>query len=156
MRHFVGSRAATTGLCEKWIVAGIDPDARAKSGLMSLDRGASMTQAWVVLTNTDGLDISAPSESQLATALAQVYKGTSSDGNENTAVLRFGYDDGLMYEVEVGSGGNVKFEEWSDQDREIALESPKTMSALSQSDALQLWTWLAQRQVAKIRSQPWR
>jgi hypothetical protein len=29
------------------------------------------------------------------------------------------------------------------------------MSALPQGDALQLWQWLAQRQVAKIRSQPW-
>ena len=157
MRHFVGSWAAATDVDEKWIVAGIDRGAGAICRLMSVDRGASMTQAWVVLTNADGRDIAAPSESQLAAALADVYQGTlqSSDGSQNTAVLRFGYDDGLMYEVEVGSGGNVKFEEWSDRDCEIALESPKTMSALSQSDALQLWTWLAQRQVAKIRSQPW-
>ena len=110
-----------------------------------------MTQAWVVLTKADGCDISAPSESQLATALAEVYKVDGSGAD--AAVLRFGYDDGLMYEIEVGSGGAVKFEEWSDRDCEIALASPKTMDAMSQSDALQLWTWLAQRQVAKIRSQ---
>lgn len=112
-----------------------------------------MTQAWVVLTRSDGRDIAAPSETQLAAALAEVYQGQ--DQSQEAAVLRFGYDDGLMYEVEVGSGGDVKFEEWSDSDREIALASPKTMSKLSQDQALQLWTWLAQRQVTKIRSQPW-
>ena len=91
--------------------------------------------------------------SRLATALAEVYKVDGSGAD--AAVLRFGYDDGLMYEIEVGSGGAVKFEEWSDRDCEIALASPKTMDAMSQSDALQLWTWLAQRQVAKIRELAW-
>ena len=112
-----------------------------------------MTQAWVVLTGPDGRDIAAPSASQLLAALAEVYQGQ--DQEQDSAVLRFGYDDGLMYELEVGRGGDVKFEEWSDSDREIALASPKTMSKLSQDQALQLWTWLAQRQVSKIRSQPW-
>jgi hypothetical protein len=99
----------------------------------------------------------------LAAALAEVYPGADphqkherdSDSDPDPVVLRFGYDDGLMYELEVSRGGNVKFEEWSDRDREIALDSPKTMSALTLDQALQLWTWLAQRQVAKIRSQPW-
>ena len=118
---------------------------------------ALMTQAWVVLTKIDGRDVAAPSEPQLAAALADVYKGklASSDDDTGSAVLRFGYDDGLMYEMEVSCGGEVRFEEWSDRDCEIALASPRRMSALSQNEALQLWTWLAQRQVAKIRSQPW-
>ena len=116
-----------------------------------------MTQAWVLLTGADGRDVSAPTASQLATALAEVYQGCGQDADNGpgSAVLRFGYDDGLMYQVEVSSGGAVKFEEWSDRDCEIALADPKTMVALSQGEALQLWTWLAQRQVAKIRSQPW-
>jgi len=112
-----------------------------------------MAQAWVVLTNAHGRDIVAPSESQLAAALAEVY--CAAPGAE-AAVLRFGYDDGLMYEMEVKRGGEVRFEEWSDRDCELALASPKQMSALSQREALQLWLWLAQRQVAKIRGQPWR
>ena len=114
-----------------------------------------MTQAWVVLTNADGIDISAPSERQLNAALADVFKAGASGEDDNSAVLRFGYDDGLMYEMEVSHGGEVKFEEWSDRDCEIALASPKRMSKLSQKDVLQLWMWMAQRQVAKIRSQPW-
>lgn len=114
-----------------------------------------MTQAWVVLTKADGCDISAPSERQLAAALADVFKAGAPGGDEGSAVLRFGYDDGLMYEMEVSRGGEVKFEEWSDRDCEIALASPKRMSKLSQKEVLQLWMWMAQRQVAKIRSQPW-
>ncbi len=116
-----------------------------------------MTQAWLVLTRPDGRDVSAPSEAQLAAALADVYGGTTltADGAPGSAVLRFGYDDGLMYEMEVSSGGAVRFAEWSDRDCEIALASPRTMTVNKQADALQLWRLMAQRQVAKIRSQPW-
>ncbi|HEX8403423.1 MAG TPA: hypothetical protein VF670_02315 [Duganella sp.] len=116
-----------------------------------------MTQAWVVLTRADGRDVAAPSEAQMAAALAEVYSGQvdSPDGEPGSAVLRFGYDDGLMYELEVSSGGAVRFAEWSDRDCEIALADPRRMNALAQADALQLWRLMARRQVAKIRSQPW-
>jgi len=117
-----------------------------------------MTQAWVVLTGIDGRDVNAPSPRQLAAALADVYQRGRPQGNgdeADSAVLRFGYDDGLMYEVEVSGGGEVRFGEWSDRDCELALAGPRRMSALSQKAALQLWTWLAQRQVARIREQPW-
>lgn len=116
-----------------------------------------MTQAWLVLTRPDGRDVAAPSEAQMAAALAEVYSGKAAvpDDGPPSAVLRFGYDDGLMYAVEVSGGGDIRFEEWSDRDCEIALASPREMRALAQADALQLWRWLAQRQVAKIRGQPW-
>ena len=71
-----------------------------------------------------------------------------------SAVLRFGYDDGLMYQMEVARGGAIRFEEWSDRDCEIALASPRTMS-VSQKEALQLWTMLARRQVSRIREMDW-
>lgn len=116
-----------------------------------------MTQAWVVLTRPDGRDVQAPSEAQMADALAEVYSGKTAtpDGEPGSAVLRFGYDDGLMYEMEVSCGGAVRFAEWSDRDCELALADPRVMTALPQDAALQLWRLLAQRQVARIRSQPW-
>lgn len=116
-----------------------------------------MTHAWLVLTRPDGHDVSAPSEAQMAAALADVYsgRGASPDGGPGSATLRFGYDDGLMYEMEVSSGGAVRFAEWSDRDCEIALASPRTMTVKKAADALQLWRLMALRQVAKIRSQPW-
>ena len=117
-----------------------------------------MTQAWLVLTRPDGRNVTAPSEAQMAAALADVYggKAVAADGAPGSAVLRFGYDDGLMYEMEVAPGGAVRFAEWSDRDCEIALASPRTMTVAAPADALQLWRLMAQRQVAKIRSQPWR
>jgi hypothetical protein len=110
-----------------------------------------------MLTRPDGRDVAAPSEAQMAAALSDVYSGKvqAPDGGPGSAVLRFGYDDGLMYQLEVSSGGEILFEEWSDRDCEIALASPRKMSKLAQADALQLWRWLAQRQVAKIRDQNW-
>src|SRR5476649_1613526 len=73
-----------------------------------------MTQAWVVLTRPDGRDVAAPTAAQLAATLAELYSGkaASPDGGPGSAVLRFGYDDGLMYEVEVASGGEIRYEEW--------------------------------------------
>ncbi|MET0320213.1 MAG: hypothetical protein ABW069_05785 [Duganella sp.] len=93
----------------------------------------------------------------MAAVLADLYNGTvaSADGEPGSAVLRFGYDDGLMYEVEVSSGGAVRFAEWSDRDCELALADPRVMTALPQDHALQLWRMLALRQVARIRDQPW-
>ncbi|TFW28635.1 hypothetical protein [Duganella callida] len=117
-----------------------------------------MTQAWLTLTRPDGRDVPTPSAAQLASALADVYSGhiAGPDGGPGSAVLRFGYDDGLMYEMEISADGAARFAEWSDRDCEIALASPRTMTNLKQADALQLWQLMAQRQVAKIRNQPWR
>ncbi|GGY56440.1 hypothetical protein [Pseudoduganella albidiflava] len=119
-----------------------------------------MTHAWVELTGPDGHNVQAPTEAQLAAALSEIYEGdgAGADGIPPSAVLRFGYDDGLMYQMEVvrggAGGGAIRFEEWSDRDCEIALASPRRMSA-GKEDALQLWKWMAQRQVAKIRDQDW-
>lgn len=111
-----------------------------------------MTHAWVELTRADGGNVAAPTEAQLAAALAEIYGGA--DGTESSGTLKFGYDDGLMYQMEVTQAGAILFEEWSDRDCELALASPRRMSA-GREDALQLWKWLAQRQVAKIRDQDW-
>jgi hypothetical protein len=115
-----------------------------------------MTQAWLVLTRPDGREVAAPTEAQLAAALADVYEGKahSPEGGPGSAVLRFGYDDGLMYQMEVAGNGAIRYEEWSDRDCEIALARPRLMSA-DRQHALKLWKLLAQRQVAKIRDQDW-
>lgn len=120
-----------------------------------------MTQAWVVLTSLDGRDIEAPTDKQLAAVLAEIYarnkprdKKAGVPAEPASAVLRFGYDDGLMYVAEVSSSGEISFEEWSDRDCELALARPRRMTA-NQSEALQLWYLLARRQVSKIRELAW-
>ena len=116
-----------------------------------------MTQAWVTLTSVDGRDIAGPSEKQLAATLAELFaqrKKAAPGAEPATASLRFGYDDGLMYVAEVNSNGDISFEEWSDSDCEIALASPRRMSA-GQPQALQLWSLMARRQVSRIRELAW-
>ena len=117
----------------------------------------SMTQAWLTLTSADGRDIAAPTDKQLATALAELYalgKKHGAQGEPATASLRFGYDDGLMYVAEVSSQGELSFEEWSDRDCEIALAAPRRMSA-NKAVALECWSLMARRQVSKIRDLAW-
>jgi hypothetical protein len=115
-----------------------------------------MAHAWVVLTTLDGRETPTPSDEQLAAALADVYAAPPGLADrEGSATLRFGYDDGLMYLAEVSTAGDVRFEEWSDRDCEMALAAPCRMQAtLAQS--LQLWCWLAHRQVSRIRALAWR
>lgn len=126
-----------------------------------------MTQAWLTLTSVDGRDIAAPTEAQLAAVLAELYappgkgrakgKGKSAPASSRepaSAALRFGYDDGLMYVIEVSSGGDIRFEEWSDRDCELALAPPRRMSA-DLTQAQQLWALMARRQVSRIRELDW-
>lgn len=115
-----------------------------------------MAQAWVVLTSLDGHDTAAPSDEQLAAALAEVYapRANRPEREPASATLRFGYDDGLMYVAEVSTSGEILFEEWSDRDCEMALAAPRRMRA-TQAEALQLWCWLAHRQVSRIRELAW-
>jgi hypothetical protein len=114
-----------------------------------------MTQAWVTLTSVDGRDIAAPTEQQLAAALADLYgRPKQGDPEPASAALRFGYDDGLMYVAEVSSTGDIRFEEWSDSDCELALAAPRRMQA-SFDQARELWTLMARRQVSRIRELAW-
>ena len=114
-----------------------------------------MAHAWVVLTSLDGRDTPTPTDEQLAAALADVYAAPAGrPDREGSATLRFGYDDGLMYVAEVSTAGDVSFEEWSDRDCEMALAAPRRMQATC-AQALQLWCWLAHRQVSPIRELAW-
>jgi hypothetical protein len=116
-----------------------------------------MTQAWVTLTSVDGRDIPAPTQQQLAAVLAELF-GKRKKGDPipepASAALRFGYDDGLMYVAEVSNTGEIRFEEWSDSDCELALAAPRCMKA-GQAQAQELWNMMAKRQVSRIREMAW-
>lgn len=116
-----------------------------------------MTQAWVTLTSVDGRDIPAPTEQQLAAALAELFgkrKKCDPAPEPQSAALRFGYDDGLMYVAEISSTGDILFEEWSDRDCELALAAPRRMKA-GPAQAQQLWAMMSKRQVSRIRELDW-
>jgi hypothetical protein len=113
-----------------------------------------MTQAWVTLTGVDGRETATPTDTELASVLAQLFSSQGEAGEPASAALRFGYADGLMYVAEVSSNGEIGFEEWSDRDCEIALAKPRRMSA-GLADAVQLWSLMARRQVSRIRELAW-
>ena len=116
-----------------------------------------MTQAWVTLTGVDGRDIASPSEQQLTATLTDLYQRANTGippPETLSAVLRFGYDDGLMYVAEVSSAGTLSFEEWSDSDCQLALAAPRRMQG-SKEQAQQLWSMMCRRQVSKIRDLAW-
>jgi hypothetical protein len=120
-----------------------------------------MGQPWVILTRRYGGDTRSPTVAQLAEAIAELYHEvlpgmTEGDYAEHGAAsLRCGYDYGPMYVLEVNRLSEVTLEEWADQDYERALSPPRRMSEVPEDQAIQLWTWLAEGRLDRVRSQPW-
>jgi hypothetical protein len=120
-----------------------------------------MSEPWVILTRRYGSDTESPTVTQLAEAIAELYHEnlpgmTEGDYIEHgVAFLRFGFDDGPMYVLEVNRLCQVRFEEWADQDFEKELAPPVKMLYVPEGQALQLWNWLTEGQIDRVRSQPW-
>jgi hypothetical protein len=120
-----------------------------------------MSEPWVILTRRYGGDTRSPTVAQLAEAVAELYHETLPGMTEGdyaehgAASLRCGYDDGPMYVVEVNRLREVRLEEWADQDLEQELAQPRTMHDVPECQAAQLWSWLAEGQIDRVRSQPW-
>jgi hypothetical protein len=120
-----------------------------------------MSQPWVILTRRYGGDTRSPSVAQVAEAVAELYHETlpgmtEGDYAEHAAAsLRYGYDDGPMYILEISRLREVRLEEWADQDYEEELAPPRRMREVQQVQALRLWSWLAEGQIDRVRSQPW-
>jgi hypothetical protein len=120
-----------------------------------------MSQSWVILTRRYGGDIRGPTAVRLAEAIAQLYHETLPGMTEGdyaehgAAALRYGHDDGPMYVQEANRLGDVRFEEWADQDFEQELAPPRTMREVPEVEALRLFCWLADGQIHRVRSQSW-
>jgi hypothetical protein len=120
-----------------------------------------MSDPWVILTRRYGGDTRSPSAAHLGEAVAELYHETLAGMTEGdyaehgAALLRYGYDDGPMYVLEVSRLGEVRLEEWADQDFEQELAPLRTMREVPEEQALQLWSWLAEGQIDRVRSQPW-
>jgi hypothetical protein len=120
-----------------------------------------MSQPWVILARRYGSDTRSPTVVQLAEAVAELYHETLPGMTEGdyaehgAATLRYGYDDGPMYVLEVSRLREVTLEEWADQDYEQTLAPPRRMRDVSEDQALRLWSWLAQGQIDRVRSEPW-
>ena len=120
-----------------------------------------MSQPWVILTRRYGGDTRSPTVPQLSEAVAELYHETLPGMTERdyaehgAASLRYGYDDGPMYVLEVSRLREVALEEWADQDYGQELAPPRRMREVPEDLALRLWSGLADGQIDGVRSQPW-
>jgi hypothetical protein len=131
------------------------------SGTSGTPRG-STNEPWVILTRRYGGDTRSPSPAQLTDGVAELYheniRGMTegSYAEHGAASLRFGYDDGPMYVLEISRFREVRLEEWADQDYEQELAPPRRMREVPEEHAVQLWNWLATGQIDRLRSQSWK
>ncbi|MFC0682909.1 hypothetical protein ACFFGH_34205 [Lysobacter korlensis] len=104
-----------------------------------------------------GESIAAPSESELGDAVMELFNEnlpgiTDADYAEHGAAhLRYGFDEGPMFVVEVARTGEATLEEWSDQDYEEKICPSKTISVTAQQ-ALDLWLLLAAGRIDEVRA----
>ena len=121
----------------------------------------SVPASWFILTSRYGGDTRDPTAEQLRRALADVYHEndpsmTEADYAEHpNAWLRYGFDDGPMYVLNVYRGGNVYFAQWADPDYERELESESVRINASESEARQLWELLAAGRIDEIKGRGW-
>lgn len=120
-----------------------------------------MSEPWVILTRRYGADTRSPTLAQLAEAIAELYHEMLPDMNlgdyaeHGTASLRYGYDEGPMYVLEVNRLHEVTLEEWADQDYEQRIAPRRIRREVPQKQAVRLWNWLAEGQIDRVRQQPW-
>jgi len=120
---------------------------------------ATESEPWLILTTRYGGDIRDPSADDLTTALNELYQETL-DGMTDAyyaehpnAWLRYGFDDGPMYVLDVYRNGRVIFGQWADQDYETELAPETTIENVIEERAFQLWTWLTNGDVDRIKDE---
>jgi hypothetical protein len=56
-----------------------------------------------------------------------------------------------MFVIEVSRKGEVRLEEWADQDYSQELNEPRSRTSVPEADALDLWKHLARGEIEVIR-----
>jgi hypothetical protein len=116
---------------------------------------------WTILSSRYGGDIRDPTGDQLRHALAELYHEnhpsmTEADYAEHpNAWLRYGFDDGPMYVLNVYRSRTVYFAQWSDPDYENELEPEAERINVSESEALHLWELLAVGKIDEVKASAW-
>lgn len=117
--------------------------------------------SWVILSGRYGGDIRAPTSDQLRSALAEVYNEnhpsmTEWDYAEHpNAWLRYGFDDGPMYVLNVYRSGAVYFAQWADSDYENELAPEAEKINVSEREAHRLWELLAAGEIGEVKGWGW-
>jgi hypothetical protein len=123
-------------------------------------RGKMTTQQgpWLILTSRYGGDTGDPSQDELASALREVYHENEPGWPEAmyeehpNAWLRYGFDEGPRFILDVYRGGRVAFGQWADQDFETELAPEQILRGVDEETAKRLWSLLAAGEIDEIRS----
>lgn len=98
-----------------------------------------------------------PTRDEIEAAVQELYEEglsgmSASDYEEHgTGSLRYGYDEGPMYVLEITRHGTARLEEWADQDYETELCPMREVKALPQEQAVLLWAHLAAGDIEAVR-----
>ena len=117
-----------------------------------------MSKPWTHLLRRYGAEISAPSRSDIESAIAEIFDEslpgmTERDYAEHGATsIRHGFDDGPMYELELDRSGKVTLEQWADQDYETEVSPAATLHGLSAVHASELFDLLAIGDIDAVRA----
>jgi hypothetical protein len=112
--------------------------------------------SWLILSPRYGADVRNPSPEDLERAVAELFLeslpgiGESDYAERGAAALRYGFEGGPMYVVDVDRAGNARLEEWADADRERELAPPRARRVTA-DQAQRLWVLLAAGDVDEVR-----
>jgi len=116
-----------------------------------------MSKPWTILLRRYGAELSSPSKAALSDAVREVFHEdlagiTEGDYVEHGAAsLRYGFDEGPMYVIEITRSGNASFEQWADQDYRHEL-GPSVTRPVNEKKALELWLMLSKGEIENIRA----
>lgn len=117
-----------------------------------------MSKPWCYLLYRFGEETGAPTRDDIAKAVKELYEedlpGMTEGGYDEhgSASLRYGYDEGPMYLLEITRHGTARWEEWADQDYEKELCPMKEVKSLPREKALLLWELLAEGKTDLVRA----
>jgi hypothetical protein len=116
-----------------------------------------MSNPWSYLLRRYGEERRMPTRDEIEAAVQELYEEglsgmSASDYEEHgTGSLRYGYDGGPMYVLEITRHGAARLEEWADQDYETELCPMREVKALPQEQAVLLWAQLAAGDIEAVR-----
>ncbi|MCY0914459.1 hypothetical protein [Massilia antarctica] len=117
-----------------------------------------MSNPWCYLLYRYGEETGPPTRDEISAAVQELYQEilpgmTEGDYEEHDAAsLRYGYDEGPMYVLEITRHGTARWAEWADQDYEVELCPMREVQSLPQEEAVLLWEQLAAGEPDVVRA----
>ena len=117
-----------------------------------------MSKPWTHLLYRYGNEVGSPTMEQIQVAARELFHEnipgiSEGDYDEHGAAsLRYGFDEGPMYELEITRSGFARWQEWADQDYTQELSPMKELSARTEQQAIELWMALSRGNIELVRA----